>query len=64
MTFYFIVRSLEVMRGAFHDFDSDIGGILKVFSQPDSRKVSPAKLLNENIAIVENFSDVAGMVAK
>jgi hypothetical protein len=60
---YLIIGSLEIVLRTLHDFDGNVGGVLEIFGQPDSREVSPAQFLNEYIPIVENFPNMARMIA-
>ena len=40
-----------------------IAVVLEVLGQPDSREVAPTELLNDDVAIEQDFSDVDRMVA-
>ncbi len=50
------------MGRAFLYFDSHISVKLKVFGEPNSRKMAPPKLLYNDISIVEHFPHMHGVV--
>lgn len=51
------------MLGAFHDLDCDIGGVFEIFGEPDGGEMPPPEFLDNDIAVEEDFSDVAGVIA-
>ena len=59
---YLVVRSLQVVRGAFHDLDCSVVSVFEVLGQPDCRKMSPAQFLDEHVTVDQNLSDMAGVV--
>lgn len=52
------------MLGALHYLHRHVGRVLEVLRQPDSGEVPPAELLDEHVAVHEDFADMAGMVAE
>jgi hypothetical protein len=60
--FNFVVGGFQVVRGAFHDFDSDVVSILEVFGEPDSGEVSPSEFLDKNVSVDEDLTDVTRVI--
>jgi len=50
-----------MLRALLH-FDSYVTIVLEILRQPDGREVTPSELLDDNIAIEENLTDVHWMV--
>lgn len=60
---YLVVGGLEVVGGALHDLDGDVGVVLEVLGEPDGGEVSPAQLLDEHVPVDEDLSDEARVIA-
>ena len=60
--FHFIVRSFEIVLGAFLYFDGDITIVLQIFCEPDCGEMTPAELLNDDISVHQNLADMDGMI--
>lgn len=50
------------MLGTFLNLDGDVAVVLKILGKPDGGEVSPAELLNDDVAIDQNFPDVDRVV--
>ena len=51
------------MLGTFLDLDSDITIVLQVLCEPDCRKVTPSKLLNDDVPVHQNLAYMDRMIA-
>ena len=51
------------MRSTFHNFDCHVGRVFEIFGEPDGREMPPSKFLYENVPVVQNLTDMAGVVA-
>jgi hypothetical protein len=60
---HFIIRSLKVMRRAFHDFNCDVISIFEIFGKPDSWEMPPSKFLYKYVSVDEHLTDMAWMIA-
>ena len=59
---HFIICRLKVMLGTLLHFDRHVGIVLKIFCEPDSTEMAPAKFLNDDVPIDENFSNMNSMI--
>lgn len=60
---YLIVGGFHIVLGTLLDLQGNITIILKILSQPNSRKVTPSKFLNDHVSIQKNFTDMNGVVS-
>ena len=58
-----IVGCVDVVWGAFHDFDGDIILILEIPCQPNSGEVSPAQLLYEHIPVEQHLANQTRVIS-
>jgi len=59
----FIVCSLYVVLGTLLDFQGNVRVVLEILSEPNSREVAPAELLDDDIAVHQDLADVDRVVA-
>lgn len=60
---HFIEGGLHVVRAAFLNLHGHISFVLEILAKPDSGEVAPSQLLNDDVAIGQNFSNMNWMVA-
>lgn len=60
--FDLVIRRLQVVRSRLLNLEGYVVVILEVFCEPHCRKVSPAELLDDHIAIYDDFSDMHRVV--
>ena len=51
------------MLGTLLHLDCNIAIVLKILCEPHSREVSPTKLLDNDVAIKQNFSNMDWVIA-
>jgi hypothetical protein len=61
--FNFVKSRLLVVGCALLDFECNISVVMRVACEPDSRKVAPSELLDDNVAIDHDLSQMHRMVA-
>ena len=59
----FIKCCLHVVWRTFLDFYGDICFVFKIFAQPYCREMAPSQLLDNDIPLEENFSNMDRMIA-
>ncbi len=58
-----VIRSIQIMRSWFHNFNCDISSIFEIFSEPNCGEMAPSKFLNQDIPVDKNLSNMARMIA-
>ena len=53
-----IIGCLRIVRSTLLDFESDVGLVHLIASEPYCGKVAPAQLLHDHVAIDQDFTDV------
>ena len=61
--FNFIVRCFQIVLSTFLHFDGDIAIVLQVLCEPNCGKVTPAKLLNDDVSVHQNLTHMDWMIA-
>lgn len=59
----FVISSFNVVLSTLLNFQSNVAVVFKIFSQPDRWKMAPAKFLNYNVSIEQNFTNMNWMVS-
>lgn len=62
--FDLVVCSFQIMWCTLLYFKRNIGFVLEVTSEPDSRKVAPPELLHDHISVLQNFANVNWVIAE
>ena len=60
---YFIVSGFQIMLCALLNLDRYVAVVFEIFGQPDCRKVAPTELLDNNVAVKQDFANVNRVVA-
>lgn len=70
MVFLYFLQDLDFVEGGLHimwaallNFDGHIGVVFEVLAQPHCGEMAPAQLLDDDVAVDEDFADVHGMIA-